>query len=43
MNQNDMSRRLRSWMVDAGWTLDGCATDFRDWWLAPEYDDEEEG
>ena len=21
----------------------GCATDFRDWWLAPEYDDEEEG
>ena len=25
MNQNDMSRRLRSWMIDAGWTLDETA------------------
>lgn len=25
MNQGDMSRRLRSWMVDAGWTLEETA------------------
>lgn len=25
MNQGDMNRRLRSWMVDAGWTLEETA------------------
>ena len=33
------------WCTGVSFCVNGkrCATDLRDWWLAPEYDDEEEG